>query len=140
VGGALVTMPATGNGGTPWLATHEVRVHAGPGAMAFMEAVLRGHGVPSTKVARVSRGMWLPVGGDSLWLEPMDLPDLPGALVAYAPSLEWVYSSAAANPHQLDLILARAREKGWRVSRFGSARGAVSPLAPAQQVSRGPTR
>ena len=80
------------------------------------------------------------VGGDSLWLEPMDLPDLPGALVAYAPSLEWVYSAAAANPLQLDLILARAREKGWRVSRFGSARGATSPLPPARQLSRRPTQ
>ena len=140
VAGALVTMPATGNGGVPWLVTHDVRVHAAPGAMPYMDAVLRGHSAPATNVARVSRGMWLRVGGDSLWLEPMDLPDLPGALVAYAPSLEWAYSAAAANPLQLDLILARARQKGWRVSRFGSARGAVSPLPPAQQLSRGPTR
>ncbi|HET7188518.1 MAG TPA: hypothetical protein VFI52_10200 [Gemmatimonadaceae bacterium] len=138
--GALVTMPATGNGGVPWLAMHDVRVHAAPGAKPYMDAVLRGHGAPSTNVTRVSRGTWLRVGGDSLWLEPMDLPDLPGALVAYAPSLEWVYSAAAANPLQLDLILARAREKGWRVSRFGSARGAMSPLPPAQQLSRGPTQ
>lgn len=138
--GALVTMPATGNGGAPWLAGHGVRVHAAPGAMPYMDAVLRGHGAPTTNVASVARGSWLRVNGDSLRLEPMDLPDLPGALVAYAPSLEWVYSAAAANPLQLDLILARAREKGWRVSRFGSARGAVSPLPSAQQLSRGPTR
>jgi hypothetical protein len=105
-----------------------------------MDAVLRGYGAPPTNVTRVARGTWMRVGGDSLWLEPMDLPDLPGALVAYAPSLEWVYSAAAANPLQLDLILARAREKGWRVSRVGSARGATSPLPPAQQLSRRPTQ
>lgn len=139
VTGALVTMPATGNGGAPWLAMHDVSVHAAPGAMPYMDAVLRGHGAPSTNVTRVSRGTWMRVGVDSLWLEPMDLPDLPGALVAYAPSLEWVYSAAAANPLHLDLILARAREKGWRVSRFGSARGAVFPLPPAQQLSRAST-
>ena len=135
VGGALVTMPATGNGGAPWLATHDVRVDAAPGAMPYMNAVLRGHGARSTNVAGVARGTWLRVGSDSLWLEPMDLPDLPGALVAYAPSLEWVYSAAAANPLQLDLILARARANGWRVSRFGSARAATTPLPQAQQIS-----
>jgi hypothetical protein len=81
----------------------------------------------------VKHGEWLRAGGDSLRLESIDLPDAPGALVAYAPSLEWVYSAGAANPLYLDLILARARERGWRVSRFGSARSPVSPLPVTQR-------
>jgi hypothetical protein len=75
------------------------------------------------------------VSGDSLWLEPIDLPDAPGTLVAYVPSLEWIYSASAANPLHLDMILARARARGWRVSRFGSARAVTTMLAPAQRLA-----
>ena len=75
------------------------------------------------------------MSGDSLWLEPIDLPDAPGTLVAYAPSLEWIYSGPAANPLYLDLMLARARAKGWRVSRFGSARSVTTTLTPAQRLA-----
>jgi hypothetical protein len=57
----------------------------------------------------------------------MDLPDAPGALVAYVPSLEWVYTGTA-NPLHLDLVLARARARGWRVTRVGSARGLTTPV------------
>jgi hypothetical protein len=128
VAGALVTMPATGNGGAAWLAARHVPVYVAPGAAPFIDAVMRGHSMPTASVAPISRGRWLRVGGDSLWLEPIDLPDAPGALVAYAPSSEWLYSSAAANPLHLDLILARARANGWRVSTLGSARGVTLPL------------
>jgi hypothetical protein len=85
-------------------------------------------------VQTVARGRWLRAGGDSLWLEPIDLPDAPGALIAYAPSLEWVYSGMAANPLHLELVLARARERGWSVSQVGSARSVRTALTPAQVV------
>jgi hypothetical protein len=135
IAGALVTMPATGNGGTAWLAAHRTPVHMAPGAAPFMDAVLRGYSAPSAGVAAVTRGRWLRVSGDSLWLEPIDLPDAPGSLVAYAPSLEWVYSASAAIPLHLDLILARARQRGWHVSRFGSAWGVLTMLTPAQRIA-----
>jgi hypothetical protein len=135
IASALVTMPATGNGGTAWLAAHHAPVHVAPGAAPFMDAVLRGHGAPSAGVASVARGRWLQVSGDSLWLEPIDLPDAPGTLVAYVPSLEWIYSASAANPLYLDLMLARARERGWRVSRYGSARAVTTMLTPAQRLA-----
>jgi hypothetical protein len=135
IAGALVTMPATGNGGAPWLAAHHTPVHVAPGAAPFIDAVLRGHSAPNTGVVSVARGRWVRVSGDSLWLEPMDLPDAPGTLVAYVPSLEWVYSASAANPLYLDMMLARARAKGWHVSRFGSARGVTTMLTPAQRLA-----
>jgi hypothetical protein len=118
-----------------WLASHRVLVEVAPGAAPFVDAVLRGHSIAAGGHAPVMRGRWLRVGGDSLWLEPIDFPDAPGALIAYVPSLEWVYSGLAANPLNLDLVLARAKERGWRASRVGTARAVAAPLAPA----RGPT-
>jgi hypothetical protein len=135
IAGALVTIPATGNGGAAWLSSRHTPVYVAPGAAPFVNAVLRGHAAPSAGVAAIARGRWVQVSGDSLWLEPIDLPDAPGTLVAYVPSLEWVYSASAANPLHLDLILARARTKGWHVSRFGSARAVTTMLAPAQRLA-----
>jgi hypothetical protein len=134
---ALVTMPATGSGGAAWLVSHEVPVHVAPGAEPFVRAVLRGNATPVAGLTPVTRGRWLRVSGDSLRLEPIDLPDAPGTLVAYVPSLEWVYSASAASPLHLDLILARARERGWRVSRFGSLRGVTTMLPAGQRVGGG---
>jgi hypothetical protein len=86
-------------------------------------------------VSAVNRGRWLLADRDSLWVEPIDLPDAPGSLVAYVPSLSWVYSAAASGPLQLDMILARAKAKGWHVTRYGSARAIVTPLPVAMQIS-----
>jgi hypothetical protein len=133
VAAALLTTPsAAGPGGVPWLVTHGVPVDVGPGAAPFVDAVLRGYATPKANVAAVTRGRWLRVSGDSLWLEPIDLPDVPGVLVAYAPSLEWLYTASAASPLQQQLVLAHARAAGWRVSRVGHAR-AVSTMLPETQ-------
>jgi len=99
----------------------------------IVAAALSGYAIPHAAVTAVTEGRWLHVGGDSLRLEPIDLPDAPGALVAYAPSLEWLYSASAANPLYLDRLLAHARARGWRVSRVGSARGALAPSLSASR-------
>jgi hypothetical protein len=135
IGAALVTIPATGNGGTAWLVSRGVSVRSAPGAMPFLEAVLRGHATPPRGLSAVTRAQWMHLDGDSLWVEPIDLPDASGALLAYVPSLEWVYSGLAANAVNLDQILNRARARGWKVSRVGSARGVATPLPPTLRVS-----
>jgi hypothetical protein len=135
IGGALVTIPATGSGGAAFLTQRGVPVHAAPGAMPFVEAVLQGHDAPARGLASVTRGRWLRMDGDSLWIEPIDLPDATGALLAYAPSLEWLYSGTAANPLHLDYLLARARARGWTVTNVGSVRAVKMPLPPAPRVS-----
>ena len=72
---------------------------------------------------------------DSLWVESIDYPDMPGALIAYVPSLRWVYSSAAALPLNFDLLVARARARGWTVERVGTLRSLTQPF-PARTASR----
>jgi len=128
---ALVTMPGQGMGGAAWMARHEVPMHVGHGVQPFVAASLGGYAIPDARVTAVTEGQWLRVGGDSLRLESIDLPDAPGVLVAYAPSLEWLYSAAAANPLYLERLLAHARARGWRVSRVGSARGVLAPSLSA---------
>lgn len=135
IAAALVTMPAASSGGVAWLVPRRVPIDAAPGAVPFVETMLRGHDVPATGVTAVARGRWLHVGGDSLWLEPIDLPDAPGSLIAYSPSLQWVYGGSTANPLHLDLVLARARARGWQVTRTGSARDPMVMLPPPLRVA-----
>jgi TPR repeat protein len=129
IAGALLSAPATGNGGAAWLASHGVPLYATPATVPFVAAVLRGHGASLERIVTETNGRWLRVDGDSLWLEPMDLPDAPGALVAYVPSLEWVYTGSA-NPLHVDLVLSHARALGWHVTHVGSPRAVTTPLAP----------
>lgn len=67
-------------------------------------------------------GRWLTVGSDSAWVEPMDLPDMPGSALVYVPSLQWLYAHAAASPVVRDVVMARAKARGWTVAWLGTAR------------------
>jgi hypothetical protein len=124
----LVTVPNTGRGGAAWFAKRKMPIYVTPGASAAMSVALANWKQPRTAQTVLSKPQWLHVGGDSLWVETIDYPDLPGSLVAYVPSLEWVYSGAAASPLNIDVLVARIRERGWRATRIGSARALVQPL------------
>ncbi len=138
--GALVTPPSPGSGGSAWLARGKLPIYVGPGVAPFQARVLRNHGAPVRTLVTVDRGRWLRVGTDSLWLAPLDLPDAPGALVAYWPAREWVYSATSQLPAHRDVLLAHARARRWKVSRLGSARGGVAvplpPPAPATPAAK----
>jgi hypothetical protein len=128
LGGALVTTPTPANGGAEWLAARRVPMHAGPGAMPFLQKILANHGRPASAATAISRGRWIRADGDSLWVEPIDLPDAAGALLVYVPSLRWAYAGMAAGPLQRDFVLARIRERGWAVERLGTLRAIATPL------------
>lgn len=129
IAGAYVTAPSAGNGGAAWLAAQKIPVHAGPGAMPFLAAILRNHRQPAAATSIVTRAQWRQVDGDSIWVEPMDLPDAAGSLLVYVPSLRWAYSAMAAAPLQVEYLMRRVRDRGWTVERIGSAR-AISVPAP----------
>jgi len=135
VGGLLVTGPNTGRGGAAWFTERKLPVYVTPGASLAMSATLANWKQPRTSATVVSKPQWLRLGGDSIWVEPIDLPDYPGALVAWVPSLRWVYSGPAASPLYFDIIVARVRERGWAADRIGSVRSLVQPL-PARTASR----
>ena len=123
--------PSSARRAMEWLAARHVSFFAGSGATPFVAAALHGYAMPASGGTTVTQGRWLDIGGDSLRLEPIDLPDAPGALVVYAPSLHWLYLSGTASPLYLDVVLGHARARGWRVTRYGSARGPVAELPTA---------
>jgi len=127
IAAALVTAPAAGNGGAAWLAARNVPIHASPGAMPFLATILRNHRQPATAASVVARAQWRHIGGDSLWVEPIDLPDAPGSLLVYVPSLGWAYSAMAAGPLQAEYLMRRVKDRGWTVQRIGSMRAIAVP-------------
>jgi hypothetical protein len=133
--GAIMTVPNSGRGGAAWVAERKLSAYVAPGAEAAVRATLANWKQPSSRITVVSKGRWITIERDSLWVEPIDYPDAPGALVAYLPSARWVYSGAAASPLNFDLMMARVRDRGWTVERYGSLRG-VSIPAPGRTASR----
>jgi hypothetical protein len=135
VAGALVTAPTPGQGGVAWLAERRVPLHVAPGARPFVATILRNHGRSTSAATALDAGHWMRVDGDSLWAEPIDLPDAPGSMLVYVPSLRWAYSASAMLPLQAEYVLARLKGRGWPVERLGSARGLVAPVPSAQAAS-----
>lgn len=126
--GAVVTYTAAGNGGVAALHEADIPMHVGSGAVPYVRTILHNHGLPTDGFDVISHGRWLPVAGDSVWAEPIDLPDARGATLLYVPSLRWVYCSMAFTPLDVDLVLERARSRRWQVGRVGTRRGLLLPL------------
>jgi len=135
IAGLLVTGPNTGRGGAAWFTQRKLPVYVTPGAATAMSATLANWKQSTSVTTVLSKPQWLRIGGDSVWVETIDLPDYPGALVAYIPSLRWVYSGPAATPLYFDMVVARIRERGWAADRIGSVRTLSQPI-PARTASR----
>ena len=126
--GSVVTVPSVGSGGAAWFAKNGHSIVTGTGVRPFMDATLKGYGVSGKGLTAVSRGQWIKVDRDSMWVESMDIPDLPGSAVVYVPSLEWVYTNASFLPIVRERVLALAQKRGWKVSRIGSARDVAAKV------------
>lgn len=130
VGGLLVTVPNVGRGGAAWFAERKLPVIVAPAALPALSVTLANWKQPRSAATAVQKPQWIRLGGDSVWVEPIDFPDYPGSLVAYVPSMRWVYSGLAATPLNLDLLMARVRDRGWQVDRVGSIRTLTQPVPP----------
>src|SRR5260221_32418 len=133
----IVTTPATGNGGVAWLTSHGITVHVAPGAAPFINAVLSGHETHGTKPRIEPTPRWIRLGGDSLWVEPIDFADAPGAMVVYVPSLDWAYSGLAANPVKLDRVRGLGRAPGLHpapVRTVPSLLGSIYARGPGRDI------
>lgn len=135
IAGVIVTIPNGGLGGAAWLAQRKLPVYVAPGAAAAIHATLANWKQPRAAATVLAKPRWLRIGSDSAWVETIDYPDAPGALVAYVPSLRWVYSGMAFTPVNLDLLMARVRDRGWTVERAGSFRAVTVPV-PGRAASR----
>jgi hypothetical protein len=130
VGALLITLPNSGRGGAAWFAERKLPLYVAPGAAAAVSVTLANWKQPRAAATIVQKPQWLRIGGDSVWVESIDYPDYPDALIAYVPSMRWVYSGLAAAPLNFDLLMARVRERGWSVDRVGSLRTLTQPVPP----------
>lgn len=130
VAGALVTAGhVAGAGGVAWLAREGLPLWVAGAARPYVDAVRRGWGVTGGG-PRTADDRWVTVGTDSVRVETIDIPDYPGTVVVYAPSLRWVYAWPAA-PMHMRAVAAHVRRRGWRVDRIGNARNVAGvPLPP----------
>ena len=128
VAGALLTMTSPGNGGVTALARRRVPTWLAPGAKPFVDRMMGNTGINGLAPVTVTRAQWIKVGSDSLWLEPIDLPDAPRTMLVYSPTLKWGYSANAFAPLQQQYLLARLRGRGWTVEKVGSARTISTPV------------
>jgi len=135
VAGLLITAPNTGRGGAAWFTQRKLPVYVTPGAATAMSKTLANWKQPQSVAMVLSKPQWLRIGADSVWVETIDLPDYPGALIAYVPSLRWVYSGLAVTPLYFDMVVARIRERGWAADRIGSIRSLTQTI-PARTASR----
>jgi hypothetical protein len=122
VTGVLVAEARGGNGGVLRAAEEKLPIYVSASAEPFVRTVLRnGHRTESTVVV-VSAPRTLGVGAERVELEPLDLPDAPGSLIVFKPSLGWLFVPEASDPLHTGLARERAASKGWDVLVVGTAR------------------
>ncbi|MEO5800382.1 MAG: hypothetical protein ABIZ70_06300 [Gemmatimonadales bacterium] len=125
VGAGIAAIPSTSNGGVTWFADEHLPYWVAPGGTTMVRHIL-GAKRNLAPAAAVTTPRWVKVGTDSLWLEPIDVPNLAGVLVVYSPTLHWLYSPIVGAPiyqADLDAVMARLTAKGMPVEWLGSTRG-----------------
>lgn len=129
----IVARTGTGNGGARWFARQGRPLLVAPGANAMVRHII-GSAARGARPGTVTKAGWVKVGTDSLWAEPVDLPDAPGELAVYVPALRWVYLSTAGVPAykpEFDALVARLRARGLPVEWMGWARAFRVAVPPA---------
>lgn len=127
--GAIAANIYTSNGGAAWFATNRLPVYAAPGAVPTLRTILG----TTSGVLPITRAQWVPVGTDSLWMEPFSAPDMPHTMAIYSPTLRWVYIFYGQAPGQRPeaaALIERLRARGLAVEWLGSARGIRTKLEP----------
>lgn len=118
----IMTITRTSNGGVPWFTGRRLPVFIAPGAAAMVRAMPGG----LTGAAVIDRPRWVHLGSDSLWLEPVSVPDMPGTMAVYSPTLRWLYAPFVGSPThapELGELIAGLERRGLRVERLGGPRG-----------------
>lgn len=121
--GVLVAEARGGNGGVVRAAQQGRAILVSQSAEPFVRTILRNAGASQATVDVVSSGRTLGRGAERLVLEPIDLPDVPGSLLVFKPSIGWLYVPEGTDPLHLRMARERAQALGWSVEVVGSPRG-----------------
>ena len=125
--GVLVAEARGGNGGVVRAAQQRRALFVSRSAEPFVRTILRNAGASQATVDVVSTGRTLGRGVERVVLEPIDLPDVPGSLLLFKPSIGWLYVPEGTDPLHLRMARERARALGWNVEVVGGPRGLWNP-------------
>lgn len=128
---AAVVGSIRGNGGVAGLVQKGVPLLVGAGEAPLVATILRNHGAAGAPFDIVSDERRLDLGGEEVVVARLDLPDAPGTLATYVPSLHWVFSPEVRTRLDRSLLLAFAQRRGWSIERIGTAAGLVQPVGSA---------
>lgn len=132
LGGAIVANVATSNGGAVHIAKRKLPLYVAPGATRMVRTIV---GAPAaTAMTVVNTPRWVRIGTDSLWMEPVNLPDFGGTVFVYSPTLKWLYNPMIGRntiQPEYDDVVSRLRARGMTVEWTGSARDIHAAAAPA---------
>jgi len=132
--GIVGSLTVSGAGGAPTLARAGIPLLAAAPARPFLAAMFAQQGIPMRGITWIAAGGWRVVAGDSLWLEPVELPDTEGSLLLWDPRLRWLYAGDAPTPAQVRGALMIAQERGWPVERM-LVRGSAMSVADARRLA-----
>jgi hypothetical protein len=134
VAALLGTMTVGGAGGAPSLERAGIPLLASIAAQPFLAVMFAQQGRELRGITWISVGGWRVLAGDSVWLEPVDLPDAEGGLLLWDPVRHWLYAGDGPGPAQIRGALAVAAERGWPVTRM-FVRGTAMPLAEVKRLA-----
>jgi len=135
VRGAVIvpSTTAAAAGGAPAAERLGLDVLVPAGTMGLVRAIYRQQGLPMRRVVGIDEGAWQVIAGDSVWVEPVAVPDVPGATLIWVPRLHWAYLSVGAGVMQTRAALALLERRGFQAAHLGTVR-AMS--RPAMEVRR----
>jgi len=134
VAAVLGTMTVGGAGGAPSLARAGIPLLGSSAARPFLAAMFAQQGLEPRGITWITGGGWQVIGGDSIWIEPVDLPDVEGGLLVWDPVRQWLYAGDGPGPAQIRGALAVAAERRWPVTRM-FVRGSAMPLADVKRLA-----
>jgi hypothetical protein len=127
---AVIAAARPANGGVAALVQERVPVYTSVAAEPFLNAILEGADVPRRNITVVREPLSVEFDGARLLLEPVDLPNVPGSLVVYAPEQAWLYAPDAVDALDVRIVRELSRARGWSVEGLGTARGLWSSAPP----------
>lgn len=125
---AATSITAT-NGGVFEAVDRGLPVYVSRASEAALRRIFAGAGRPMRGLTRVTPGMTIGSGAYRLRLEPVDLPNVPGSVMAFSARDGWLYLPDATSALDVAVARERARELGWSVIVVGTAATLQQPVS-----------
>jgi hypothetical protein len=105
-------------------------VYVSQASEAAIRRIFAGAGRAVRGLTRVTAGMRIGDGEHTIRLEPLDLPNAPGSMMAFSPRSGWLYLPDATSALDVAVARERARALGWVVRSVGTAVALQQPASP----------